>query len=101
MGRVTGPPDMCLRRLGLLLVTYSMVLVFSAATVGHGTLRSTVIEETSEDKEVFRGLLNNFYSDEQDSRDEDELLEDEKLRREEAQEAEEKAEVDEIYEETM
>ena len=34
------------------------------------------MEETSEDKEAFRGLLNNFYSDEQDGRDEDELLED-------------------------
>ena len=76
---MTDPPDMCLRRLGLLLVTYSMVLVFSVATVRHGTLRSTVMEETSEDKEAFRGLLNNFYSDEQDGRDEDELLEDEKV----------------------
>ena len=38
-----------------------------------------MVDETLEDKEIFRGLLNNFYSDEHDGRDENQLLNDEKV----------------------
>lgn len=61
----------------LILVLYYTTIVASSRY--GGSLRSTVVDETLEDKEIFRGLLNNFYSDEHDGRDENQLLNDEKV----------------------
>ena len=60
----------------LILVLLCITVVSSSR---HGSLRSTVVDETFRDKEAFRDLLDNFYSDESDNRDEEQLLIDEKV----------------------